>query len=373
MMKQKGIFAAVITAFLALTALPYLIWPAVSPRLDTGNYEKRPLAGMPSFGEGTPEEYVGGILDYLEDHRPFHNQLVRLNNFVDYYVFHRDPNGEVLPGKDGWLFYSSKRDGDPVSAYKGRNLFTEEELSRIAENLTVTRDSLAAEGAEFVLLILPDKERMYPEFMPDYLGEPADEYGAAQLIDYLRENTGIRVVYPYEELMEAKEKTGALIYLQTDTHWTDVGGYTGAYALCRELGVPMLPPDSPELTVIRKKPETGDLVTMMNLGPFIPPESSFRFTGYDVHGVEEEKWDFFSEFIYHCKGADPRKLFVVRDSFGTALSDALGAQFDDSFMVHYQYYRPEMAAEQDPDIYVYECVERLLPNLLNFRYEGKAE
>ena len=369
-MNRRKIFAAVIAVFLALTALPYLVWPAVRPHVDTGNYEKRALAVMPVWGEGTLTEYVGGILDYLEDHRPFHNQLVRVNHAIDYFVFHRDPNGEVLCGKDGWLFYASERDGDPVACYKGRNLFTGEELSRIAENLTASRDRLREEGAEFVLLILPDKERIYPEYMPDYLGDPAPEYGTLQLVRYLRENTDIRVVYPYEELMAAKENTDALVYLKTDTHWTDVGGYTGAYALCRELSVPMPAPGSPELTVIRKKPETGDLVTMLNLGPFIPAESSWRFTGYDDHGMQEEKWDFFTEFIYHCEGADPRKLFVVRDSFGTALSDALGARFDDSFMVHYQHYDPSMVNAEKPDIFVFECVERLVPNLLNFRYEG---
>ena len=88
-------------------------------------------------------------------------------------------------GKDGWLFYNNQNDGDPLAQYKGKCLFSNEELELIADNLSVTQVNLAKEGREFVLFIAPNKERVYSEYMPEYYGEPAEIYAALQVITYL--------------------------------------------------------------------------------------------------------------------------------------------------------------------------------------------
>ena len=53
-----------------------------------------------------------------------------------------------------------------------------------------------------------------------------------QIVEYLKTNTDIRVVYPYEELMRFKEKyPDEPLYYHLDTHWNELGAYIGAKAL----------------------------------------------------------------------------------------------------------------------------------------------
>ena len=44
---------------------------------------------------------------------------------------------------------------------------TEAELAEFAQNVQTAREYFASQGAEFVIYIAPDKERMYPEYLPD--------------------------------------------------------------------------------------------------------------------------------------------------------------------------------------------------------------
>lgn len=75
------------------------------------------------------------------------------NNLIQCYVFKNPNNSDVISGEDGWLFYNIKYDGNPVGSYMGENLFTEEQLEQIAENMTITRDNLALEDVNLYFLL----------------------------------------------------------------------------------------------------------------------------------------------------------------------------------------------------------------------------
>ena len=58
---------------------------------------------------------------------------------------------------------------------------------------------------------------------------------------------------------------------------------------------------------------------------------------------------------------------MVRDSFADAMDDFLASQFDESVMVHYSSYTHDQAIAEQPDIYIYETVERRVGELLHFK------
>ena len=67
----------------------------------------------------------------------------------------------------------------------------------------------------------------------------------------MRENTDLRVVYPYEELIESKDKLDNNIYYLTDTHWNFVGGYIGSVELLKELGIDMPSVDDDAISITK--------------------------------------------------------------------------------------------------------------------------
>ncbi len=93
-------------------------------------------------------------------------------------------------------------------------------------------------------------------------------------------------------------------------------------------------------------------------------------SGYDRYHLTTDRHDLTGAYIYHCEGGDERKLFMLRDSFADAMDDFLAAQFHESYMVHYSSYSHELADREQPDIFVYETVERRIGELLTFRIES---
>ena len=76
------------------------------------------------------------------------------------------------------------------------NLFTDEQLKTIADNLMSSKKVLENMGIEFILYIAPNKETIYKKEIPDYYELKSKTTCTDQLIKYLKENTDIRIVYP---------------------------------------------------------------------------------------------------------------------------------------------------------------------------------
>ena len=359
--KGKARVLAVLFGFMIAGAWP--AWSVAKGHLDTTNYEKRELSLFPAINRGFPAAFE----QYIDDRMPFRNQLIYANSLADYRLFQTDTTGKVIVGKEGWLFLRDSSDGSSMTDYKGENLYSEAELQEFAIHLQETKNAFAAAGAEFVVYIAPDKERMYPEYLPDCYGEPAEMFTARQVMDYVRSHTDVKIIWGMEDLAAAKTRAPAeLLYFPADTHWNHLGAYIGARTLLKELGIAIPSPDAPEMKKEHYLNEVGDLAMLVHLADVFGLQEDIRVTGYDTHGMTEDSWDFATAFRYHTENGDPRKLMMIRDSFGTAWSDVLGSQFKESVMFHRDYYQPEMFYEEMPDIVVYECVERQLPALKDY-------
>ncbi len=357
-----------VLAFFAMLILPSLVWPLMQESLAGENTENRILAEKPEFSLEGIDEYPAAYEAYYNDRLPFRSQLIRWNSRLGYGLFGEVSGADAVVGKDGWMFYRSESDGDPMGDYMGRTLFYDNELEAIARNLTEARDALEAQGIEFVLMIAPNKERIYAEYMPDYYGQPAADYAAKQLVAYLEEHTNLRVVYAYDALQEAKEQLPQIpLYYKMDTHWNNMGGYVGARELLTELGVEM--PALGQLSIEKQDVDTGytDLVNMLSLQQEFPKEKEYLLTGYDRNNVVRDQWDFFGQYRFYSDAADERRVFVIRDSFCSAMAEVLGSQFAESVMVHNSAYQYELIEEMQPDVVVYQVVERFLGDLVYWR------
>ena len=358
-----------VAAFAVVLCGAWVLWLLLGRFTDNENYENRQLAEIPQWTAETAEQFPRDFESFFNDRLPFRNQMITLNSAVDYYVFGRSAHYRTTVGKKGWLFYSDSADGNPIACYQGTNLLPEEELEAIAANCLRQRDRLAARGCEFVILIAPNKNRVYAEYMPDVFGPPAETYRALQIVNYLRENTDLRVVYPYEDLMAAKPSVAENLYYKTDTHWNLLGGYVGTRALLRELGIEMPSLTDPSLRITQNGFKKGDLAKNLGLtAQLMSQDPEYAVEGYDPHGAElTEETD--TSYRYKAENADPRRLFVVRDSFVLSMMPHLSTQFNESYYKHFMYYMYDDFEAFQPDILVYETVERFAANLKDFSVE----
>lgn len=357
----------IIAAFAVVICAVWALWLPLEKTVGFETHENREKAQPPALTAETYMSYAKEYEAYFNDYMPFRSNLIQINSWIDYFIFHKSSNEEVIVADDNWLFYNSKTDGDPMGSYAGQDLYSEEELAQIAANCVAQRNFLAEQGKEFVLFIAPNKERIYSDLIPAEYGEPAADYGALQVYRYLKENTDLRVVYPVDEVIAAKNKVTENICYKTDTHWNDIGGYVAACALLKEMGIEMPQIDDSRINIITEGETSGDLAWFLNLSRQLAfADHEYKVTGYDDHNVTEEKWDFYTDFIYHAENADPRTLYVIRDSFMSNMSPYVGSQFAHSYMKRVNDYSYEDLQSHDPDIVVYETVERYIGNLKTF-------
>lgn len=358
MMKQKMGPKIILAAFIVLICCPHFIWIFVEKYADSTNRENRELAARPEFSLDNYGVYSDEYDNYFNDHIPFRDYLIALNFMTDYFVFDSYKSDRAVIGKELWFFFTDVSYDDPIGCYLGTNLLSEEELRAIADNCIAQRDFLAEQGKEFIIFIAPNKERIYYEYMPEEYGLPAERYRALQIVEYLRDHTDIRVVYPYEELMEAKNTLAQNIYYKTDTHWNYIGGYVGAVALLEEMGIELPSVTDERITINSGEVFYGDLIDILGTPRLsIFADNEYRVTGYDKHNVQILESDY-NLYLYQAENADPRKLYVIRDSFAIPMAGYIVSQFNDSCLRHNSTYTFDDFETYDPDIVVLECVER---------------
>ncbi|HJA92606.1 MAG TPA: hypothetical protein H9717_05760 [Candidatus Eisenbergiella merdipullorum] len=367
----KGKAAAWMICFALMLLGPGAAYYFARPYLNTENTENRQLSEMPSLAfdslkgfSDSLQAFPAQFNSYFNDHVPFRSQLIELNSILSVDLFDDSASDSVVLGKDDWLFYTGE---ESIEDYKGTNLYTDEELDLIRDNCLVTKEYLEKRGIEFVILIPSNKEDIYSENLPDYITKRGEMTRAMQVVNCLRE-AGIRVVYPRQELLEYKDAYD--LYWHYDTHWNWLGGYIGAKALLEELGIRI--PEVEELTLTQTDFSGYDLAGMMNLKSYYektrPADVNYDISGYPTNNMTVLQAIDATELIYQSDAPDERRFFMVRDSFAAALAPVLASNFSYSYMPHWNgCFTQAMIDEQQPDIFVYEVVERRLDILLSFR------
>lgn len=354
--------------FIIGICLVWVMWTLFQRYSDTNNYENRELTLKPRLTVENYLDYSQLYTKYINDNMPFRNAFIQLNSRIDYYLFKRSSNKNVLIGKNGWLFYSEEVNGiSPLDDYQGLALYTTEELERIADNCIKQRDYLHELNTEFAIFIAPDKERVYSEWMADKYGEPSYQYRALQLYNYLKQNTDLNIIYPINEISEAKKKTSYDLYYKTDTHWNHIGGYVGSTALLKAIGVKIPNIWEDGITISSGDHMDGDMAGMLNLTKQLRNlDNTYIVDGYCQQEPICVEWDYHGMIRYIAEGTADYKTYVLRDSFCTYMIDYVGSQFRETCFRNKETFIPEDIIVEMPDIVVYEVVARNSRQLESF-------
>ena len=356
-----------IILFALLLVLPFPSYFLCRNMLDSGNYENRTLAEFPSLTAETITEFPTGFDEYLNDHLPFKNQMTGLNTLMDIKLFNRSSSGKVVFGTDGWLFYSDVTDGNCVATYKGIDLFTDEELELIAQRLVTAQTALAQNGTQFYLFIAPDKQQIYPEYMPDYITVVGNVRRTEQLVSYLEQNTDIKVLYIKDQLIEKKEQ--APLFYQLDTHWNDFGAYIGAKEMLKFIGYPDLLSDYTAI-LQQEKYYSGDLANAAMTGKNYCENNKVLLKGdFGEYTCNELNYIGVSRYTSNEEHCAPIKLMVERDSFSDSMIQFVAPLFEKTVYQHRIDFDPRVVWQECPDIFVYQVVERYIYQIKDFTLE----
>lgn len=353
-MNKNVKYITLIVAFVIVLVFPTVLYALVGKKLDNVNYEQRTMAQRPSLTSENLSDFSKEFEAYYSDNMPFRNQFIRLNATFDYHAFKDAPSDIVVLGKKEWLFYN-----EDIDNMLDVNQVSEGQINQITKNLSNAQSVLADQGIDMMLYIVPDKARVYKEFVPDYIvNRMPEENSVITLMKALAENAPqVKVVFPYDTIMEYKNANPDItLYGRCDTHWNTVGAYLGAEDFLKGLDVQI--PSIETQTITMEESKNYDLTGILNTKVRGAKDYSIEaeIGGYTKEDLSE--LNGFKYTSYDASNEGKKDLFVSRDSFALALSDFIAPAYNNSTWVHHEFFDQSQVFEAMPDVYVYECIER---------------
>lgn len=345
-MKYK-VFVAV---FFLCCAFPLVT--AWMPKVHSGDGNEVPPSVSVKTEEGKLNlELFSDFSHYFDKQFGFREEMITGYNQLNTFLFRESNEPKVIVGKDGFLFYT-----ETLSDYQGTNLLSDQELDQIVENLSKVDAYCRENGIDFVFTIAPNKNSLYPEFMPKRYRKSEEESNRERLKKRL-ENTSVCYVDLYKPFSEADH----VLYRKTDSHWSDEGAGLAADLILSTIEKPNRTSYfGSETKVVHE--ENGDLFQMIYPAAKDPAGDVQYTKDFDFSYAAPIHSTMDMTIKTECTGKE-QKLFMFRDSFGISLHKFMANEFAECCFSRALPYNMSLVAEYQPDVVVIEIVERNLIEL----------
>lgn len=337
---------------IAFPLVAMLLGPGVlALRSENRNATPWPSLSLdPSF----PSTFEKAFADRFGGRAP----LVGVHHLVLASVFHTSPVPQVVLGKGQWLFLSNAdaKAWTVTGADASSALRTQAIVTGIEQRISAA----AREGIEYALVVVPDKQTLYAQFLP--FPPPAARSRLDDVLAHLSAEARLHVLdlrAPLREAMQSDE-----VYYRTDTHWNVLGAWVGYVEIGRHLGIfgPASTPARPKRWATEMA--TGDLGYMLGL-PLLfrepVPELQFGPCGYGRPGTDAD-WQT-DEQTMRCPDGLRRSAILYHDSMGMPLRSLVPSLFVESRWTRRSAWNPATDFAFRPQFVIDEVVERNLESL----------
>lgn len=182
-------------------------------------------------GEDHPNIIISDFADTFYLSKKIRGNIIK----VDYKLFNRLPTSEVLLGDGEFLFPTVDEETgyNYVADYFGELKPTDIELNRYFNGISELTEEYREHGTEIYFIIIPNSQTVYPELMPDYMGNISENTRLKTVTRYL----GKRAVQNYLDLTDAlrNAKENGELYNNTEDSLNSRGAYYAYRAVINKL------------------------------------------------------------------------------------------------------------------------------------------
>ena len=294
---KKIILSMFFLLVILITPIVLFLKPSGGVLLDERRYAANFPTDIGNASQRSVKRYFAKIDSFVSDNFPARQAFILANRNVALAVNDDIDPANAFRGKDGWFFLGNNYNY-PIDKYSGvKTLEPKEVLSRATE-LEAYVTAFRAYGVEPIFLIGPDKQNIYPEYLPDIIKKGPNRY-ITPIVNALKKD-GVHIYDPTEELLQYKQKD--ILYYRTDTHWNLKSGELVATSLLKQWHLNPPPPYGLKIA----KSFNGDLVSIAYLTNFTPFEG-------DNYEVEYQK---------------PMPNALIKKAAGAPLAFTLGKMTD---------------------------------------------
>ena len=332
--------------------------------------ENRVLASRPAMklDRTNLAEFPGKFEVYFNDQFGFRKRLIHWLNTIKVAGLGVSPSPKVILGQDGWLFYG----GIYLDYYRAVAPFTRKNLEVWQVLLESRRDWLAARGIPYLLVIVPAKSTIYPEYMPRVYNRLSTQSRLDQLKAHLKTHSTLTILDLREPLLAAKLQ--GLVYYRTDTHWNNRGAYAGYVKITEALSTWF-----PELQAIPRSEfreqtfsEPGrDLALMLAMSDYywdsysdlrlIKPNLAHEVRRAADQATSQRQHRIgHPDIVYEHPDQKRPRAVMFHDSFATPLVPLLSEHFQRIVFSRQDSMERELVERERPNVVIQEIVERAL-------------
>ena len=286
---------------------------------------------------------------FLQDEKSgliFNDYLIRLDNIARIVIMNSSTSNIVVIGKDNWLFTDVN---ESMADYRGLTHLSESQLSYVLEIVKGERDYLKSKGIPLILVVAPNKESIYPEYMPDNIKKIGHDTQLDQVLRYFKENSDINIIDLRPILIAAKSERQ--VYRKNDSHWNSYGAFMAYREIIGATGLTAhdLGDYNEVVSTNEDGDNSGDLSRALKMEDMYPETEVIK--RYELKDVVSDKLP--SALIFH-------------DSFysSTNLQALLAPHFDKVTEVRYgqiSLFSSALIEKEKPSVVIYIMVERVLP------------
>lgn len=304
----------------------------------------------------------------LTDHLAGREALVGWHARFKLHTLRTSPTPRVWLGSDGWMFYNHWADLGVTNLPAHVPIV----IDKWDAVIRARREWCEARGIHFVVVVVPDKQTIYPERLPAVVRDRTDERVFDRTLERWRAEPAVPVIDLRPELLAAKPY-GSVFY-RNDTHWTPLGSYVGGASVVDGLAdvLPGGPVQTwPTVPHMLQRRNMGDLWRMAGMQRPAPEEpvlvaelrrNPAQRSDEVVPVPEAERLPHLKPIVW--KGGTGPRVVLFHDSF---------ADWDFQFVIaercerlvsvgSYQFIE-EIVERERPQVVVCELVERILNNM----------
>jgi hypothetical protein len=362
------------SAILSFCFLAALVLPSAETVLHFGPHielpEKRELQVYPQFkwNKKALLSFPARFEAAFNDRFGFRAFLVRTQALAKFYWLHMSPSSKVVLGRDGWLYYSESMD-----EYRGIRRLPPARIQKWLQEFKAKKAFFESRNIKYLVVIAPNKETVYPEFLPTNIRQIQNKLYTDGLMDALPADFRLDILDLREPLISAKN-TGRL-YWKTDSHWNQLGAAHASAAIINRLSswFPELQPQTNSYAFRTERGKGGDLSRLIGLADqMIEKHIIVASDGKSLRPATRRfnkkiKGILSNEAVESPDGRNRLNVIVTGDSFSDALNNFLPAHFRRSLK-----FRPYLSckdpifntlvAAEKPDVYLEVIVDRHLAN-----------
>jgi hypothetical protein len=368
--KKKILYTIYSAVFVGICLAPAVLTPFVK---SDASKENRTLSSVPSIKTedgGLNFDFFSEFETYFSEHFAFRQELVTVDGEIRSNILGTSSDEDVIVGKDGWLYYTPTEND-----FMNINTLSDRGINNIIHNLTLLSDYCKEQNAEFIFTVAPNKNTIYPEYMPyNYIETDNPDNYEKLTAAYSESADSFAFADLKETLLEAKALSDVPIYHKTDTHWNNVGALAARNFLISFVSDEDNLFGSTEWT--KEKDWSGDLAEM--LYPSDVPLDTQYYSNYSFAYNYIGAFHSFDDITIKtsCESGEGN-LLMYRDSFGAAILPFMAESFGTAEFSRAVPYNT--ASVSDGTTVILEIVERNLGNLQKYApvmpapvYEGST-